>query len=306
MTTVDPVLSVIVLSYNTRDLTLACLRALDAAAAGLETEIIVVDNASTDNTVSCLTAEFPRVRVIANHENVGFARGNNLGLAAASGRYRLVLNSDTVAQPGALRVLAEFMDAHPEAGACGPQLLNPDGTLQPSGRDLPSLWSVFAGMSRLYRLWRRDFYEQRGRDYTQVARVQEVSGAALLVRREAYERTGGFDPRFFAYYEDVDWCKRLGEAGYAIYYVPHARVRHLWHGSSRQESALASRAAQDSLRLYFARHHGPLAHAAIRALLAAKEAVLLVQARLRRDRAATALHRALLRSVWMPLPASTD
>src|SRR5690606_27754987 len=130
-------------------------------------------------------------------------------------------------------------------------------------------------------LTRRNYYAAE-RDYGQVARVQELSGAALLVRREAYARVGGLDPRFFAFYEDVDWCRRLGAAGYALYYVPQAQVQHAWGGTRRQVSALAHQAGQDSLRYYFAKHHGRLAQAAIQAMLAGKEAALLLAALLRR------------------------
>jgi GT2 family glycosyltransferase len=297
----SPDLSVIVLSYNTRDLTLECLRAVPAAAAGLETELIVVDNHSSDDTAACVATQVPAARVIVNARNLGFARGNNVGLAAARGRYLLLLNSDAVAAPGSLRTLVEFMDAQPEAGACGPQLLNHDGSLQPSGRDLPTAWSVFSGLTHLYRLRRGSFYAQPGRDYSQTARVAELSGAALLVRREAYERTGGFDPHFFAYYEDVDWCKRLGEAGYALYYVPTAKVRHLWSATSRTLGALPYQAAQDSLRYYFAKHHSRAAQAAVRAMLIGKEVALLLLALLRVDRGSLAFHRAMLARACRPL-----
>jgi GT2 family glycosyltransferase len=301
MSAARPDLSVIVLSYNTRELTLACLRSLAAAGPGLAIEVLVIDNASTDDTVAAVRAEFPSARVISNERNLGFAAGNNVGLAAAGGAYLLLLNSDTEVAPGSLRVLVDFMKNHPEAGACGPQLLNPDGTLQPSGRNLPSVWSVFVGMTKLYRLERRNFYSVRGRDYGKVARVDELSGAALLVRREAYERTGGFDPRFFAYYEDIDWCKRLGDAGCALYYVPQAQVYHLWGGTSRNVSPLAYRATQHGLAYYFAKHHGWLGHGAIVGLLVAKELVLLARAVLRRDRTALAFHLTMLGSAWIPL-----
>lgn len=306
MTASPPDLSVIVLSYNTRDLTLACLRALPAAAAGLALEVIVVDNHSADDTMARVAVECPQAQVIVAERNLGFARGNNLGLAAARGRYLMLLNSDTAAAPGALRVLVDFMDTHADAGACGPQLLNPDGSLQPSGRDLPSLGSVVAGMLKLHRLRGDSFYKQLRRDYSQTARVQELSGAALLVRREAYARLGGLDPQFFVYYEDVDWCKRLGEAGYALYYVPQARVQHVWGGSSRQVSTLAYRAGQDSLRYYFAKHHGSLAHLAIQMVLVLKEVVLWCAALFRRDRAALALHRTMLARALAPLRQDAD
>ena len=159
--------------------------------------------------------------------------------------------------------------------------VNPDGSLQPTGRDLPTLGSLFLDMTKLYRLWKRDLYAQRGRDYTQVAAVGELSAAALLVRRSVYEQVGGLDTGFFFYYEDVDWCKRIGDAGYRIYYVPTAQVMHHWQGTSRSVSTLVYRAGQDSLRYYFRKHHGPLAGAAVQAMLAGKEAALLLASALR-------------------------
>jgi GT2 family glycosyltransferase len=295
-------LSVIVVTYNSRDLTLACAASVAAqASGGLEIELIVVDNASTDGTAAALRAAYPLVRVLAQPSNQGFARGNNVGLSAARGRLLLLLNSDTEVRPGALSALAAFMDAHPEAGACGPMLLNPDGTLQPSGRDLPTLWSLFLDMTKLYRLWRRDLYSQRSRDYTEVAAVGELSAAALLVRRSVYEQVGGLDPDFFAYYEDVDWCKRIGDRGWRICYVPQAQVMHHWQGTSRQVSTLAYRAGQDSLRFYFRKHHGLFAALTVQALLAAKETALLLACALRGDRSAVLLHRQMLRRALSPL-----
>ncbi|MBL8058386.1 MAG: glycosyltransferase family 2 protein, partial [Anaerolineales bacterium] len=239
-----PDLSVIIVTYNTRDLTRACVRAVmaDAEPSGQAVEVIVVDNASQDDTLTCLAAEFPAARLIANPANLGFARANNRGLEAAGGRYLFLLNSDTELRPGALGALVAFMDDHPEAGACGPQLLNPDGSLQPSGRPLPSVASVALEMTRLYRLWKRDLYRQPGRDYGQPARVGEISGAALLVRRAVLEQVGGLDPAFFAYYEDTDWCQRMGAYGFAGNYVPAAQVVHHWQGTSRAAAALARRA----------------------------------------------------------------
>lgn len=298
-----PDLSIIILTYNTCDLTRDCVAAAlaEAARSHFEVEIIVVDNASTDETMATLRAAFPAVDVIVNASNLGFGRGNNVGLVAAAGRYLMLLNSDAFLQPGALRALVEFMDAHPDAGACGPMLLNADGTLQPSGRSLPSVWSIFVGMTKLYRLWQRDLYLERGRDYHQVKQVGEISGAALLVRRTVYEQVGGFDPNFFVYYEDVDWCKRIDEAGYAIYYVPTAQVVHRWRTTSQAVSALAYQAGQDSLRYYFAKHHGRLAQRCIRLLLAGKEIVSVLVAWLRRDRTARQLHQQTLRRVFQPL-----
>ncbi len=270
--------SIIILTHNTRELTCACVRAVlnDAVTSGLSAEVIVVDNASTDGTAQAIRDTFAGVRVIEAVENLGFARGNNLGLAAARGRYRFLLNSDAFVQAGALQALVKFMDAHPDAGACGPMLLNEDGSLQPSGRPLPTLWSVFLDMTKLYRLARRNVFEERGRDYGRLARVGEISGAALMLRREAYEATGGFDPAFFAYYEDVDLCKRIGEAGFTIYYVPDAKVMHLWRRTSRRLPEAGYRAGVDSLRYYFRKHHGRFAEGVIQLMLAAREFSLML------------------------------
>jgi GT2 family glycosyltransferase len=296
-------LSVIVVTYNSRALTLACIASLRAAQAQspLVVEIIVVDNGSSDGTAPALATAAPQARILVQPTNQGFAAGNNAGLTAAEGRYLLLLNSDTEVRAGALDVLVAFMDAHPEAGACGPMLLNPDGTLQPSGRDLPTLRSLFLDMTRLYRLWRRDLYAQPGRDYTQVAAVGELSAAALLVRRSVYEQVGGLDTQFFFYYEDVDWCKRIGDAGYCICYVPQARVMHHWQGTSRTVSTLAYRAGQDSLRRYFRKHHGRLGAFAVQALLAGKETTLLLRSALRGDQSGVLLHRQMLWRAATPL-----
>ncbi|MBK8836582.1 MAG: glycosyltransferase [Anaerolineae bacterium] len=148
----------------------------------------------------------------------------------------MLLNPDTEVQPGALLALINFMDAHPEAGACGPMLLNTDGSLQPSGRRLPTAGSVFLDMTRLYRLTRRDVFVEPGRDYNQVKQVGEISGAALLIRRSLYERIGGFDTGLFLFYEDVDLCKRVGDAGFGVYYVPEAKVVHHWGGTMQKIS----------------------------------------------------------------------
>ncbi len=296
-------LTVIVLTYNTLLLTKACLRSVydDLDRTPYTAEVVVVDNASTDGTVEALRSQFPCARLVVNKANLGFTGGNNAGLQVAQGRYLLLLNSDTEVQPGALAALALFMEQHPDAGACGPMLLNPDGTLQPSGRALPSVWSVFVGMTKLYRLWKNDLYEQRGRDYTKTARVGEVSGAALMVRREAYEKVGGLDPNLFAYYEDVDWCKRIGEAGYHVYYVPGARVMHRWKSTSQSVSELAYRAGQDSQRYYFSKHYGFLAGAYIQALLVQKECALITANAARWNGHAVRFHCRMLANALTPI-----
>ncbi len=296
-------LSVIVVTYNSRALTLACVASVlaEQARSRAAIELVIVDNASTDGTADALREVAPAARILVQPANLGFAGGNNVGLAAAAGRYLMLLNSDTEVCTGALDALVAFMEAQPEAGACGPMLVNPDGSLQPTGRDLPTLGSLLLDMTRLYRLWRRDLYSQRGRDYRAVAAVGELSAAALVVRRSAYAQVGGLDTHFFFYYEDVDWCKRIGDAGYRIYYVPTAQVVHQWQGTSRTVSALAYRAGQDSLRYYFRKHYGRMAAVAVQAMLIGKEAALLLTSALRRSRTGMLLHCEMLRRAAAPL-----
>lgn len=296
-------LSIVVVTYNTCELTVKCLRSLyhDLESIYETFEVILVDNASADGTAEIVHQRFPAVRLVRNPTNEGFARGNNAGLAVAEGRYLMLLNSDTEVMPGTLTGLIRFMDAHPEAGACGPMLLNVDGSLQPSGRPLPTLWRVFLDMSKLYRLWKSDLYLEQNRDYRRPALVGELSGAALLVRRTCYEECGGLDPVFFAYYEDVDWCKRIGDAGWLIYYVPLAKVLHVWQGTSRHVSERAYRAGQDSLRYYFYKHHGRMAAWIVQAMLVGKELFRIGISCIQLKFSAVAFHWKMLHGVLGPL-----
>ncbi|HQX12011.1 MAG TPA: glycosyltransferase family 2 protein [Thermoflexales bacterium] len=297
----SPDLSVVVLTYNTRKLTLACLHALFGQPEIARCEVIVVDNASGDQTAEVVAEEYPGAQLIHAPKNLGFGGGNNLGLIAARGRYVLLLNSDTEVQPGALLALINFMDAHPEAGACGPMLLNTDGSLQPSGRALPTAGTVFLDMTRLYRLTRRDVFVEPGRDYNQVKRVGEISGAALLIRRSLYERIGGFDTGLFLFYEDVDLCKRVGDAGFGVYYVPEAKVVHHWGGTMQKISELAYRAGQDSLRYYFAKHHRRPAQVFVASLLFLKEIAFTLLSIARGRRGEYYFHRKMLARLTKPV-----
>lgn len=296
-----PDLSVVVLTYNTRKLTLACLRSLYAQAEIARCEVIVVDNASGDRTAEAVAEEYTGAQLIRAPKNLGFGGGNNLGLIAARGRHVLLLNSDTEVQPGALSALIAFMDAHPEAGACGPMLLNTDGSLQPSGRALPTAGSVFLDMTRLYRLTRRDVFVEPGRDYNQVKRVGEISGAALLIRHALYERIGGFDTGLFLFYEDVDLCKRVGDAGFGVFYVPEAKVMHHWGGTMKKISETAYRAGQDSLRYYFAKHHRRPAQIFVAVLLLMKEIAFTLASIARGRRHEYYFHRKMLSRLMKPL-----
>lgn len=264
-------LAVIIVSYNTREMLRACLHSLPAATQGLAYTVFVVDNASVDGSAEMVGREFPEVDLTASPVNLGFARGNNLALTRADARYVLLLNPDTEPEPGSLRRLVEFMDAHPEAGACGPKLLNSDGTIQPNGAKFPTLLREFLGVTGLRRL-AMSLYERKmgyGReDFDVLCEVDQVSGACLLVRSEVVRQVGPLDERFFMYYEEIEWCRRIKQAGWKVYYVPESRVVHHWMGSARQLSKQMTAQLFKSQLLYYQKTSGPLTVLGIRAVMA--------------------------------------
>ena len=223
--------SVITVSYHCQDDVLRCLASIDAAAAGLSVEVFVVDNASRDGTVESVAKAFPSTVVLENEENLGFSAANNRALARARGNYLLLLNPDAWLEPSSLRQLVGFMKDRPEVGLVGPRTLNPDESLQYSLRNFPSVVNalfealllnrVSSGLSaRLGEV----IYDPRA--YESSHPVDWVNGAAMFVRREVLERVGGLDEDFFLYAEEIDWQKRMHDAGVPIWYVSDAVVHH--------------------------------------------------------------------------------
>lgn len=222
--------SVVIVNYRSEARLAACLASLAAGAGGLGLETIVVDNSRTA-AAEGLPARFPWVRLIESPANVGFARACNRGLGAARGRYLVLLNPDTVVHPGALATLVAYLDRHPRVGAVGPRLLDPDGTLQYSCRRFPGYLTVFFGRyALLTRLFpgnpaSRD-YLYLDWDHASPREVDWLSGACLMVRRAVFEQVGGLDEAYFLFVEDMDWCARIWQAGWAVAYVPEAVVTH--------------------------------------------------------------------------------
>jgi GT2 family glycosyltransferase len=194
----------------------------------------VVDNASTDGSAAMVRERFPQVILIANSENVGFARANNQAMAQGEGEYVLLLNPDTAVHPGALATLVAFMEATPQAGACGPRLLNEDGSLQPSAHPMLTPGRELWRLLFLDRLWPYATYRQEAWDTTTPRPVEALKGACLLLRRAALPAGPLLDDRYFMYTEEVDLCYRLAQAGWGIWYLPQAVVTHFGEGSSRQ------------------------------------------------------------------------
>ncbi len=230
-------IAVIIVNWNAREDLRRCLHALfDAPRPALDYEVWVVDNASTDNSMGMVQADFPEVHCIANPDNRGFSKANNQAIAATESRYVLLLNSDAFIHPGALDNLVAFADAHPKTGIIGPKVLNPDGTLQFSCRRWPTLGAGFFRNTLLGRFFpdnkfARD-YLMGDFDHNSILPVDWVSGCAMLISRALIHKNGGLDERFYMYSEDVDICKRAWDAGYEVVYFPDAVVTHVIGRSS--------------------------------------------------------------------------
>jgi hypothetical protein len=259
--------TIIIVGWNSRDLLGPCLDSLRAMDPPRTRQVILVDNASRDDTVAFVRERYPEVELIANTENAGFARGNNLGMERARGRAVLLLNPDTEVRPDAIPLLLDYLTAHPEVGACGPKLIYPDGRLQPNGRRFPTVTSQLLVATGLRQLdpAAYDLRYQWGRtDFDQEAEVDEVSGACLMVRREVVEQVGGMDADLFMYYEEVDWCFRIKRAGWKVAYVPGAVVVHHIAQSVNKAGFRAYRAFHTSQYRYFRKHFPPPAWLTIR------------------------------------------
>jgi GT2 family glycosyltransferase len=229
--------SIIIVSYNTRDFLKKCLHSLRDISSDLLAEIIVVDNCSSDGSVEMVENEFPEAELVRNQSNLGYAKAVNQGMRRSRGRYFLILNPDIEAGADAIRSLWEFMEANPEAGISGAKLLYPDGALQMSCRTFYTLPIVVMRRTFLGKIFpnsrvvRDHLMLDWGHDSER--HVDWVIGACMMVRRDAYEGVGGMDERFFLYLEDVDWCYRMKQHGWKVYYVPSGVMKHDY----RRESA---------------------------------------------------------------------
>lgn len=226
-------LSVLIVSWNTRELVAQCLDSLAAHPASTPFEILVVDNASTDGTAAMIRERFPAVGLVANRSNAGFAAANNQAIAKSRGRHLLLLNPDTEVRAHALDTMLAFMSSHPQAGAVGARLLNPDRSLQHSCSRVPTLGRE---LRRLFHLDRAEREEMVAWPLDEARPVEVLLGACLLLRREALDEVGLLDERYFMYTEEVDLCFRLARAEWALYWLPQAEVVH-YGGQSTQQVA---------------------------------------------------------------------
>lgn len=254
-----PVLSVVVLSWNTQAMTLACLRALAAEAPRHPREVIVVDNGSHDGSADAVAAAFPLVRLIRNADNRLYAAGNNQGARAATGEFVCLLNSDTEVRPGALDALVDFLRAHADYGAVAPRLVNPDGSVQHACQNFPTLLSALCFDSVWGRFppgrWVEDRYLMRGFDHLGSRDVAQPPGACFLMRRQEYLELGGLDEDLALFFNDVDLCRRLWRRGRRIRYLAEAEVLHHRGASTRSFTRMLVIWHRNRLT-YYRKHYG--------------------------------------------------
>ncbi len=244
----QPNLSVIIVNWNTRELLEQCLRSIYDTPQELVFETLVVDNGSTDDSVAMVRQHFPQARLVENQTNVGFAQANNQGILLSQGRYVLLLNSDTIVLPHALAEMVCFANARSKAGIVGCKLLNGDGSLQESWASFPTFWSE---------MWGRNFRDRRLVEETSlIYEVDWVGGACLLARRAAIDEVGLLDESYFMYSEETDWCFRMTQQGWKVYYLPEVEVIHLGGGSASRASATQLIRLYESKTRFFRKHYG--------------------------------------------------
>lgn len=253
--------SIIIVNWNTRTLLDRCLLSIEAGAAGIAVHVLVVDNGSADGSAELVARKFPRVELLRNQENVGFARANNQAYGLAQGRYVLLLNPDTELREGAVKRMVEFLDADPRGAGVTAVLRNPDGTMQRYHKRLPS-WSYVLWSETLLRnvvpanRWTRTFY-MRDEPFDVVTEIEQPPAACLMLRRSVIGTEQLFDERFPIFYNDVDLCRRLRDAGYRLFLQPEAEVMH--HGGAGGVGLMPDQGVADSLIgliRYYRKHDG--------------------------------------------------
>ena len=264
-----PDISIIIVSWNVRELLANCLRSVFAQTE-LALQVIVVDSASSDGSPELVAEQFPQVELLACQENVGFPRGNNLGLERANGRFILLLNPDTIVHGDALARMVSYLQQYPAVGVLGPQLLNDDGSVQSSRRRFPTL-----GTAVFESTWLQPFAPQAVLDHYyardvgdgETAVVEWVMGACLMTRQEVVAQVGGLDEAYFMYSEELDYCRRIHEAGWQVVYYPEAQVTHL-SGKSSEQAVTQRHINFNRAKLrYFRKYHGRLAATVLRVFL---------------------------------------
>lgn len=249
-------ISIIIINWNTEELLRNCLKSVYATTEATRCEIIVVDNNSQDRSISILKEEFPEVIIISNSENRGFAAANNQGFAIMTGKYALLLNTDTVVTDHAIHELLSFMESRPDVAMAGGQLLNEDGSKQNSIATFPTLLTMSTNISLLEYLFPRTFPSKRY-VHKEPIEIESAIGACLMVRKEAMDQVGWFDEGYFFFFEETDWAYQMRQAGWRIYHIPAARIYHL-QGKSIGRNVNSRIQFYRSRYRFFKKWHGTL------------------------------------------------
>ncbi len=249
-----PLVSVIIVNWNGLPVVRRCLDGLERTRDGVDLELLVADNGSTDGSLEFIREHYPWARIVANSENQFFARPNNVLASMATGRYLFFMNNDIILQPHCLQILLEVLEAHPEAGAVAPQLLYPDGRVQPSCRRLPTYRNLIIAGLQLERFFPASNWKMTGWGHDDPVEVEQPMMSAFLVRRECWEETGPLDEGFPLYFNDVDWCRRCAEAGWRIRFEPQAKAVHYEAWSGRRLGFRQARLSAQGLRRYMLKY----------------------------------------------------
>jgi len=267
-------LSVVIICWNDLRVLRECLRSIHQGTHSTDFEVLVSDNGSTDGSVEFIRQNYPVVRVLENHANLGFAKGNNVGIRASSADYVLILNPDTIIHDGAFDRLVQFAEKHPEAGAFGCRVLNLDGTYQASARLFPTVrryWVSALGLKKLANVSSLFLFEEYPRWFGETERpIDWQSGCCVMFRGDLLRSLGGFDEQFFYHFEEVDLCRRVWAAGHPILFTPEAVITHLGGQSVGRFPVRFEIEKHRNRYRYFYKHFGPQAARQCRRLSIAK------------------------------------
>lgn len=264
-------ISVVIVAWNAWHCLQLCLGSIEKAPPRRNLEVLVVDNASSDGTSATVASRFPWVKLIKSPENLGFSRGNNLGIRQCQGRYIALVNPDVVVLPGCLDALADFLDENPRVGNVGPRVFNPDMTQQSTCRRFPTLWNNFcSGAGLAARFKNSQFLAGEHMFYflhDRTLRVDVLVGCFSFIRREAFDSVGLLDEQLFMYGDDVDWCRRAWKAGWHVVFYPGARAIHDRGKTTAPYPVHFALAQQRSVLYYWKKHHGLWGQLGIRTIM---------------------------------------
>src|ERR1700691_1696424 len=253
-------ISVVIVAWNAKHYLELCLESLVKDPPRRSMEVLVVDNASADDTIEMVETEFPWVKLIKSKENLGFAKGNNVAIRQAKGHYIALVNPDVIVFPGCLDALADFLDENPKVGNVGPRVFNPDMTQQSTCRRFPTLWNNFCSATRLEGIFKSSrffagehmFYFPHDRPLA----VDVLVGCFSFIRRESFDAVGLLDEKLFMYGDDVDWCRRCWKAGWEVVFFPGARAIHDRGKTTAPYPVRFALAQQRSVLYYWSKYHG--------------------------------------------------